>query len=210
MERRGEGIALVALDRPDKRNALNRELRQAIIDAFDALGADDDVEVVVVCGSGGMFCAGFDLDELMAADDHDAVFAHSTSYHHAVHSFAKPLVAAIEGAAVAGGMDLALMCDLRVAATDARFGQPQVKMGVPASFELVRTVVPEPVARELCLTGRIIDADEATEVGLVNRSVEPGGALEAALTLAGELAAAKGPATMQQVLVAAPPELFTN
>ncbi|MCP4084875.1 MAG: enoyl-CoA hydratase/isomerase family protein [Actinomycetia bacterium] len=210
VERRGEGVALVTLDRPDKRNALNRKLRQAIIDALDALGADDDVKVVVVCGSGGVFCAGFDLDELMAADDQAAVFAHSTSYHHAVHSFTKPLVAAIEGAAVAGGMDLALMCDLRVAATNARFGQPQVKMGVPAAFELVRMVVPEPVARELCLTGRIIDADEATEAGLVNRSVEPGGALEAALALAGEIAAAAGSVTMKQVFVKAQPALFTN
>lgn len=108
---------MATLNRPKKRNALNYALRQAIIDTLHRLAADNEAKVVVVCGSGGMFCAGFDLDELMAADDSAQVFSQATAYHHAVHTFAKPLVAAIEGAAMAGGMDLALMCDLRVGAT---------------------------------------------------------------------------------------------
>jgi enoyl-CoA hydratase len=210
VQQRGDGIVVATLNRPNKRNALNNALRQAIIDTLHELAADDEAKVVVVCGSGGMFCAGFDLDELMAADDSTQVFAHATAYHHAVHTFAKPLVAAIEGAAVAGGMDLALMCDLRVAAADARFGQPQVKMGVPAAFELVKTVVPEPVARELCLTGRVIDATEALDIGLIHRFVEAGGALDAAVALAGEIAGVAGAIEMKRAFVSAQPVLFTN
>ena len=115
-----------------------------------------------------------------------------------------------EGAAVAGGMDLALMCDLRVGASDARFGQPQVKMGVPAAFELLKTVVSEPVARELCLTGRIIDGSEASHVGLVDRLVAPGDAIESALELDGEIASVAGAAAMKAAFVATQPVLFTN
>lgn len=210
IEKQGDGVAVVTLNRPEKRNALNGELRQAIIDALGELEADDDAKAVVLCGSGGTFCAGFDLDELMAADDRSVVFAHSTAYHHAVYTFTKPLVAAIEGFAVAGGMDLAVMCDLRVAASDARFGQPQVKMGVPAAFELVRTVVSEPVARELCLSGRIIGATEAADFGLVHHVVEPGGAIESALALAAEVAGVAGAAAMKEAFVAAQPALFTS
>lgn len=207
-QRSGDGVVVVTLDRPDKRNALNQELRQSIIDTLAGLDTDDEVNAVVICGAGTMFCAGFDLDELMAADDSTEIFTHATAYHHAVHTFAKPLIAAIEGAAVAGGMDLALMCDVRIAATDARFGQPQVKMGVPAAFELLRSVVCEPVARELCLTGRVIDAAEALDVGLVHRVVDRGAALDAALALAAEIAGVTGAAAMKRTFVAAQPPLF--
>jgi len=208
VERRGDGVVVATLNRPDKRNALNAELRQALIDTLWGLAADDDVKAVVLCGSGGTFCAGFDLDELMAADDRAEVFAHATAYHHAVYTFGKPLVAAIEGAAVAGGMDLALMCDLRVAACDARFGQPQVKMGVPAAFDLIKTVVSEPIARDLCLTGRIIEAAEALGIGLIGHSVEPGSALDAAVLLAAEIAGIRGAIAMKQAFVSAQPVLF--
>lgn len=206
----GDGVVVATLDRPDKRNALNRDLRQAIIDTLHELTTDDEVKVVVVRGAGGTFCAGFDLDELAAADDTSQVFAHATAYHHAVHTFAKPLIAAIEGPAVAGGMDLALMCDLRIAATDARFGQPQVKMGVPAAFDLLKTVVSEPVARELCLTGRVVDAAEALDGGLIHRVVEPGAALDAAVTLAAEIAGVAGAPAMKRAFLSAQPSLFTH
>ena len=102
------------------------------------------------------------------------------------------------------------MCDLRVTSSDARFGQPQVKMGVPAAFELVRTVVSEPVARELCLSGRIFDASEAADFGLVHHVVEPGAAIESALALAGEIAGVAGAVAMKEAFVTAQPALFTN
>ncbi|MDX2380939.1 MAG: enoyl-CoA hydratase/isomerase family protein, partial [Acidimicrobiia bacterium] len=109
---------------------------------------------------------------------------------------------------VAGGMDLALMCDLRVAASDATFGQPQVKLAIPAVFDLVTTVVSEPVARDLCLTGRIIRAGEAARLGLVDRLVEPGASLVAAVELAREIAASAGAGAMKRVFVDAQPDLF--
>jgi len=202
------GVAVATLNRPDKRNALNMALRQAIIDVLNELEADESVKVVVLCGSGGVFCAGFDLDELMSTEDRSAVFAHSTAYHHAVHNFPKPLVAAIEGAAVAGGMDLALMCDMRVGASDAKYGQPQVKMGVPAAFDLVKSVVGDPAARELCITGRIIDASHASSIGLIHRTVTPGEAVEAAITLAGEIAEVAAASAMKKAFVDAQPDLF--
>ena len=209
VEHRGDGVAIVTLSRPDKRNALNTELRQAIIDALHEIAADDDAKAVVLHGSGGSFCAGFDLRELEAAADPADLFAHATTYHHVVYTFAKPLIAAVEGAAVAGGMDLALMCDLRVAASDSRFGQPQVRMGIPAAFDLVTTVLAGPVARDLCLTGRIVDAAEALDIGLVDRMVEPGASLETAIELAGGIAGSAGAASMKQAFVAAQPDLFT-
>lgn len=208
-ERRGDGVVVLTLDRPDKRNALNAELRQALIDAFQDLASDDGVMAVVLTGSGGTFCAGFDLAELMAAEQPAEVFDHATVYHEAVHTFAKPLIAAIEGAAVAGGMDLALMCDLRVASTDAKFGQPQVKQGVPVAFELLASVVPGPAARELCLTGRVITSAEALEIGLIHRSTEPGAALDEAVAWASEIADVAGAIGMKQTFISAQPALFT-
>lgn len=207
-ERRGDGVAVLTLDRPEKRNALNRELRQALVESLHGLGVDDAVRTVVLTGAGSAFCAGFDLDELMSSDHHGSVFADAEAYHHAVHTFAKPLVAAIEGPAVAGGMDLALMCDVRVASSNARFGQPQVKLGVPASFELIRSIVSDPVARELCLTARVIGADEALEIGLINEMVAPGAALERAEALAFDIAEVAGAAAMKQMFVATQPPLF--
>ncbi len=210
VETRRGGVMVTTMNRATKRNALNRDLREAIVSALRHAEADVDTKVVVLSGSGGVFCAGFDLDELNAADDPSEVFAHSTAYHHAVHTFSKPLVAAIEGAAVAGGMDLAVMCDLRVVASDAKFGQPQIKLGVPAAFDLIKTVVPEPAARELCLSGRILDASEAVDLGLAHRVVEPGTALDVAIGLAAEIAVVAGAGTMKQAFVAAQPRLFAE
>ena len=209
VEHRGDGVVVLTLERPDKRNALNAELRQALIDSLLELAIDDEVRVVVLTGAGSTFCAGFDLDELMSAEQPAEVFAHANTYHEAVHTFAKPLIAAIEGAAVAGGMDLALMCDLRVASTDARFGQPQVKVGVPVAYELLASVVPGPAARELCLTGRVITSAEALAIGLVHRSTEPGAALDEAVTWAHEIADVAGAIGMKQTFVSTQPELFT-
>ena len=210
VERPRPSVALLVLSRPEKKNALSAELRSAIVDTLTDLAADEDVSVVVLTGVGGAFCAVFDLDEVMAAADPLEVFSHATTYHHVVHCFPKPLIAAVEGVAVAGGMDLALMCDLRVCATDARFGQPQVKMGVPVAYELLASIVPTPAARELCLTGRILDAGEAAEMGLANKVVEPGTTLEVALELATEIADVAGAGIMKQSIVAAQPHLFDN
>ena len=210
IERHSDGVAVLTLNRPDKRNALDAALRQALIDTLHDLADDEEIKAVVLTGAGGSFCAGFDLGELMSAERPDEIIAHATTYHHTVYTFPKPMIAAIEGAAVAGGLDLALMCDLRVAASDAKFGQPQVKMGVPAAFDLVATVVPESAARDLCLTGRVITTTEATDIGLINRTVDPGGALAAARVMATEIASVTGAIGMKQSFVAAQPQLFTS
>ena len=203
----GDGVVLITLDRPHKRNALSAELRQELVTALASLADDDGCRVVVLTGAGGTFCAGFDLDELHGAADVASLFADADAYHGAVHNFPKPIIAAISGPAVAGGLDLALMCDIRIADGDARFGQPQVKFGVPAAYDLVRSVVAEPAARELCLTGRVIDAAEAERIGLVNQVVEDGSLL-VALELAESIAAVPITQAIKQQILAAQPRLF--
>ncbi|MFQ5557365.1 MAG: enoyl-CoA hydratase/isomerase family protein [Acidimicrobiales bacterium] len=207
IESGGKGVTGLTLNRPERRNALDAALRGALTDTFAELADDDECRAVVLTGAGGCFCAGFDLDELRAAVSVDELFAEADRYHRAVHAFAKPIVVAIAGPAVAGGLDLALMGDIRIAAPDATFGQPQVKAGVPAAYDLLRSVVAEPVARELCLTGRVVDADEARRVGLVHRVVDPP-CLDHALALAASVAAAPAATAMKQQFVASQPNLF--
>jgi enoyl-CoA hydratase len=206
-EPRDDGVTLLTLNRPAKRNALNTRLRRAIADELAALGDDDTCRAVVLTGAGGTFCAGFDLKELQESASPDALFADADAYHHAVHTFPKPIIAAIAGPAVAGGLDLALMCDVWVAAEGATFGQPQVRFGVPASYELLRSVVTEPVARELCLTGRVIDSAEAHRAGLVHHLVG-GDAVDEAVTVAVSIAAVPAAGTMKRQFIATQPDLF--
>lgn len=198
----------LVLNRPAKRNALSAELRSELVDRLDAAAGDDTVGAVLLSGAGEHFCAGFDLAELSAAADPAALFADAEHYHHRVHTFSKPIVAAVAGSAVAGGFDLALMCDLRLARTDAAFGQPQVRHGIPASYELVASVVGDHAARDLCLTGRIVGADEALRIGLVQRVVEANHLIEAAQQLAAEIASMPGAATMKQQILKTQPRLF--
>ena len=204
-----DGVTVLTLNRPAKRNALDAELRWALTRTFTDLASDDTCRVVVLTGAGEVFCAGFDLTEIHDADSADDVFADADAYHHAVHTFPKPLVVAIRGHAVAGGMDLALMGDIRIAERNSAFGQPQVRAGIPAAFELVRTVVADPVARELCLTGRIVDAEEAERLGLVHRLVDDR-SLEQATTLAAAIASVPAAETMKRMFVATQPDLFSD
>lgn len=185
---KGEGVALLTLRRPEKRNALSRALREEIVARLDELEADAEVRAVVLTGAPPAFSAGFDRGEL-AGGDMERVFAEATAYHRRVYTFPKPLVAAVNGAALGGGCDLAAMCDLRLASSEAVFGQPQVRFGAPALYDLMREVAGEGAAREMCLTGRLFDAREALAIGLVQRVLEPDALLEAALGLAREIAA---------------------
>lgn len=202
-----DGIAVLTLNRPEKRNALSRRLRDEIGECLDQLARDENVKVVVLTGAGQGFCAGFDLSEF-AEGNMEEIFAHARIYHRQVHTFSKPLIAAVNGSAMAGGMDLALMCDLRVAGESTLFGQPQVKMAIPAAFDLVCTVVPEAQAREICLSGRRVGADEAKAIGLVNAVVSDGELMDAALQLAGEIAESAGAAAMKTRFLESQPKLF--
>jgi enoyl-CoA hydratase len=182
-----DGVAVLALDRPDKRNALSRALREEIVDRLDALERDDAVRCVVLTGAGPAFCAGFDRAEL-AAGDMATAFEDATAYHRRVYTFAKPLIAAVNGPALGGGCDLAAMCDFRLASTNAVFGQPQLRFGAPAAYDLMCAVVGCGVAREMCLTGRTYDAAEALAVGLANRVLEPPELMKQARDVARETA----------------------
>jgi enoyl-CoA hydratase len=201
-------VLQLTLNRPDKRNALNLELRTRLTEALDEAVDDPEVGAVLIAAAGDHFCAGFDLGEVLAAPDPTAVFDEATAYHRRVHTFPKPMVAAVAGSALAGGFDLALLCDLRLAAPDARFGQPQVRQGIPALFDLLANAIGDPRARELCLTGRIIEADEAQRIGLVHRVVESAELLDTALELAADIAALPASMTAKQRFVAEQPDLF--
>ena len=204
-----DGTGVLTLNRPEKRNALSRALREEIVERLDELAKSDDVRVVVLTGTGPVFCAGFDRSEF-AGGGMEEVFAAATEYHRSVHTFAKPLIAAVNGPALGGGCDLAAMCDFRLAATPATFGQPQVRFGAAAAYDLMHSVLGTGAAREMCLTGRTYDAREALAIGLVNRVVEPGELLEVAVTAAREIAALPGdiPERAKRDFVASQPRLF--
>jgi enoyl-CoA hydratase len=182
-----DGVALLTLNRPEKRNALSVALRNEIVRRIDELEKSNDVRVAILIGAGPAFCAGFDRSELSAGNMAE-IFVDATAYHRRVYRFPKPLIAAVNGPALGGGCDLAAMCDFRLAATTASFGQPQVRFGAPAIYELMRTVIGSGPAREMCLTGRRYDAREALAIGLVNRVVEPPELMETARGLAREIA----------------------
>jgi len=179
-----DGIATLTLARPERRNALSIKLRNEISEQLDNWATDPAVRAVVLTGAGSTFCAGFDLDEFAQADLASSIRDSSRRYHLAVWEFPKPLVAAINGPAVAGGLDLSVLCDFRIASSTAVFGHPEIKFGAPPLFTPLQWIVGIGIARELCLTGRRIDADEALRIGLVNRISEPERVLDDALAMA--------------------------
>ncbi len=190
-ERRDGGIAIVTVDRPAARNALSAEVISGLREAFDALEAAGDVGAAVLTGAGGVFVSGADIAELKERRQADAFRRINTGLFRRIEAVPFPTIAAIEAYALGGGLELAMACDLRVASRAARFGQPEVGLGIVpgagGTYRLPR-LVGLGRARELIFTGALIDADEAHRIGLVNRLAEPGAALDVALALAGEIA----------------------
>jgi enoyl-CoA hydratase len=192
IERR-ERILVLTLNRPEQRNAVNAALAAGVAAGLDALDADPGLSVGVITGAGRGFCAGMDLKAFVAGESPHVPGRGFAGI--AERAAAKPLIAAVEGFAVAGGLEVALACDLIVAAKGARLGIPEVKRGlVAAAGGLLRLPrgLPRNIAMELALTGDPILAQRAAELGLVNRLVEPGQALATALQLA-EAIAENGP-----------------
>ena len=193
LERHG-AVLVVEIDRPEVRNAVDRPTATALYDAFGAFEADDELAVAVLTGAGGTFCAGADLRAVEEGDMHleSPEASDRAPMGPSRLSLTKPVIAAIEGHAVAGGLELALWCDLRVAAEDAVLGVFCRRWGVPlidgGTARLPR-LVGLSHALDLILTGRPVGAAEASTMGLVNRVSAPGEALSDALTLAGQLAA---------------------
>jgi enoyl-CoA hydratase len=187
-ERRGS-VLQITINRPDVRNAVNAAVAAGVAGALEELDSDESLAVGVLSGAGGFFSAGMDLGAFVRGESPwfgDRGFAGI-----AQRSARKPLIAAIEGFALAGGMEVALACDLIVAAKGAKMGIPEVKRSlVAAGGALLRLPrrMPYHVVMELALTGDPQPAERFYEYGLVNRLVEPGAAVDAALELAGELA----------------------
>jgi len=181
------GVGVITLARPRKRNALSIQLRDELADVLTRWSDDRAVRVAVLTGSGTTFCAGFDLDEFADASLSRTIADSSRRYHLGVWSFPKPLIAAINGPALAGGFDLAVLCDLRLASETASFGHPEIKFGAPPLFTPLRWIVGDGIARELCLTGRHIDAHEAHRIGLANQVVPTDALLSSAVALAREI-----------------------
>lgn len=187
-ERRGS-VLLITINRPEVRNAVNAAVAAGVAGALDELDGDDALSVGVLSGAGGFFSAGMDLGAFVRGESPwfgDRGFAGI-----AQRASRKPLIAAIEGFALAGGMEVALACDLIVAARGAKMGIPEVKRSlVAAGGALLRLPrrMPYHAVMELALTGDPLPAERFHEYGLVNRLVEPGAAVDAALELAGELA----------------------
>jgi enoyl-CoA hydratase len=185
---RRDGVLIVTINRPDARNAVNGGVANGMASAMDELDADDELRVGIVTGAGGYFSAGMDLKAFVQGESPyagDRGFAGITQ-----RSSRKPLIAAVEGFALAGGFEIALSCDLIVASREARFGIPEVKRSlVAAAGALLRLPkrIPYHQAMELALTGEPIGAERAHEIGVVNRLAEPGGALDAAIELAQQL-----------------------
>jgi enoyl-CoA hydratase/carnithine racemase len=182
-------VTIIRLNRPEKRNALSLKLRGEMVDCLKSLEEDPKTSAVLLTGNGPAFCAGFDLGEFQNPDpaNIEAIKKSSQAFHGAIMRFPKPLLAAANGPAMAGGFDLALMCDIRVASDKALFGHPELRFGSPLLYKLLKEVAGGGVARDLCLTGRTIDAKEAHRMGIVSSVTSPSGLLEAAQGVLSEI-----------------------
>ncbi len=197
IERRGD-VALVTLQRPEKRNALSIDLRVELSEAFGRLGEDEGVGCIVLTGAGSAFCAGMDVTQFGGdIENRRRLVETSTAAFEAVGSCPRPAIAAVNGPALAGGFALALLCDLRVAATSASFGFPELPRGIPPSYASARAALPPSVAAEITLTGRVFGAEEALRIGAVSEVVPEGQSVERALELAAAIAAAPRAATLE-------------
>jgi enoyl-CoA hydratase len=185
-----DGVLIITINRPEAKNAVNSAVAHGIADALDELDRNDDLRVGILTGAGGSFCTGMDLKAFLRGETPLVEGRGLAGLTEAPPR--KPLIAAVEGWALAGGFEILLACDMVTAGRSARFGVPEVKRalvaGAGAAMHLPRRV-PLPIALELLLTGEPIDAERGYSLGLVNRLVEDGQALDEALRLAVTIAA---------------------
>jgi methylglutaconyl-CoA hydratase len=186
-------IAILTLNRPDRRNALSRTLIADLTAAFERAGTDAAVRCVILTGAGPVFCAGMDLAELQESLDAPAEATpvwddalRLARLYDLIYTLPKPTIAAVQGAAVAGGAGLVTVCDLAVAVPEAKFGYPEVRRGLVAAMVMPHLLrhVGERMARYLLLSGELIDAGEAMRCGIVNEVVPAARLMERATTLA--------------------------
>ncbi|WP_240504334.1 crotonase/enoyl-CoA hydratase family protein [Tsuneonella mangrovi] len=189
LTREEDGILIVTINRPEAKNAMNKAAAEGIAEAMDRLDADDSLRVGILTGAGGTFCSGMDLKGFLRGESPSIKGRGFGGVVQAPPK--KPLIAAVEGYALAGGLELMIACDLVVANAGAKFGIPEAKRGLVAAAGGVMMLpdqIPERVAMELALTGEFIDAPRAYELGLINRVVD-GAALDGAIALANTIAA---------------------
>jgi enoyl-CoA hydratase len=192
-------VGLVQLHRPQALNALNMKLMEEVISALTAFNADDTIGAIVLTGSEKAFAAGADIKEMQALGFMDVYLADRFSEWDALARMRKPLVAAVSGFALGGGCELAMMCDFIIASDTAKFGQPEIKIGtVPGlgGTQRLTRAIGKAKAMELCLTGRLMDAQEAERAGLVARIVPADKLMEDALATATTIAGMSLPAAM--------------
>ncbi|GAB3737735.1 crotonase/enoyl-CoA hydratase family protein [Nocardiopsis nanhaiensis] len=183
-----DGIAVITINRPKAKNAVNAAVAAQIAEALDDVDARKDVTAAIITGAGGTFCAGMDLKAFMKGEV--PVVEGRGFGGFAERGPKKPLIAAVEGYALAGGFEAVLACDLVVAADDAKFGIPEVKRGLVAGaggLLRLQNRIPRNVAMEFALTGDFVDAKRLADLGLVNQVTESGGALEGAKSLAARI-----------------------
>ncbi len=185
-------VAVLTINRPEARNAVNGEVANGLEAAIDRFEADDEVWVAILCGNGPVFCAGADLKAINEGRGAELQTERGGFAGIAQRERTKPIIAAVDGPALAGGTEIVLACDLLVASTEARFGIPEAKRSLVAAggglFRLPKKLPPN-IAMELALTGDPIDAERAYHFGLVNELCEPGAALDTALALAARIEA---------------------
>src|SRR4051812_24918073 len=189
-----DGVARLTLDRPEKRNALSLELRDALAGALEEQAADDTVRCVLLTGAGPAFCAGMDVTQFGGdRANRERIVETSTRLFETLARLPLPIVAAVNGPALAGGFALALLCDVRVAAPAATFGFPEIARAIPPAYAAAAAALPPAVARRLCLTGEILDAQTALREGVAGAI----GDAEAALALAARIAEPPGHVTRE-------------
>ena len=185
-------VGIVVIDRPERRNALNLQVKQEIVEQLQALAQDVDVAAIVLGGAGGYFVAGTDIAEMEQMRPTDHLRLDTDRVFHVVRQCAKPVIAAVEGYALGGGCELALACDLIVAADDAQFGQPEIRVGIMpgagGTQRLLRTAG-RYKALLWSLTGQMVPARDAFAANLVSELVPGGQALKRAITIAEQISA---------------------
>ncbi len=183
--------ALVQLNRPDVLNAINIELMTGLVDALEALDADPEVRVIILTGNEKAFAAGADIKEMAGAGAVEMLLRDQFARWDRIRKIKKPLIAAVSGFALGGGCELAMTCDMIIASESARFGQPEISIGVipgAGGTQRLTRAVGKGIAMEMILTGKMISAEEALRIGLVNAVVPVETYLEEAKALAREIA----------------------
>ena len=196
VEKREEEVALITLNRPKALNALNAQVIQELNAALASLDDDDEVAAVVITGSEKAFAAGADIKEMLDRDYADAYASDFIAAWNAVAARKKPIIAAVAGYALGGGCELAMMCDIILAADNAKFGQPEINLGtIPGAggTQRLTRAIGKAKAMEMILTGRMMDAEEAERAGLVARVVPAGDLTDEALKLGSTIAAKSRP-----------------